>query len=341
MDENIKLGVSKFKNYDGVSCYMISILHILQQSPHIKNILKLIKKKDGNIINEFAAIIKTSLQNDNCNIVPRAFKKQIGEKNDMWAELEQQDSQEFYIFLISAIEEECGSKVAFAPKKSIDLSCDNYMLNLLSLNYINKSESRDYSLIKEIFIGYLISTTTCSYCNYKSPCFESFITLPLSIPIDEKLESYELNHCFTNFIKDERMDKLNKIRCDLCGIKNRSIKKIQLWKAPQILVIQLKRFLINSKITTPVSYPIENFNLSEYFHPESPFKENAIYNLFGINIHLDMGRSSLNFGHYVSIVKSNHDKNWYLFDDHRKVRKISEEYLQNKNAYLLFYYKVN
>ena len=33
------IGVSRFKNIDGVSCYMISILHILQQIPILRELI--------------------------------------------------------------------------------------------------------------------------------------------------------------------------------------------------------------------------------------------------------------------------------------------------------------
>ena len=50
-------------------------------------------------------------ENDNIKIQPSSFKKLIGKKDSLWNELEHQDSQEFYTFLITKIEEECGNKI--------------------------------------------------------------------------------------------------------------------------------------------------------------------------------------------------------------------------------------
>jgi len=346
---NIELGVSRFNNVDGVSCYMVSILHILQQIPSfahfLKKYIKQIKNDTDTIIYDLCRTILLSLKNDNIRIAPTSLKRKLGEMNSMWAEIEHQDSQEFYTYLITKIEEECGKLIIAKPKINTN-DTTNYLLNIIAINYIEKSEVKDYSPIKDLLVGYLISNIKCSKCASNSPCFESFYTLPLSIPIKKKNDInkvYKLEDCLDNFISDEKLDKDNKIKCSLCSIKNQSIKKIQIWKAPKILVIQLKRFVTNafgiqtSKILNPVEYPIDNFDITKYFHPDSPYKMNAKYNLIGINIHMAFGFGSINAGHYISIVKNNHDQEWYLFDDGKEVQKIDKDELQSRNAYLLFY----
>jgi len=357
------IGVSRFKNIDGVSCYMVSILHILQQIPILCNLIKndkyldLIKNKINDTKNitkfityELSRAIKLSLENDNIVIAPNSLKKLLGENNSIWSEIEHQDSQEFYIYLITKIEEECGQKNNYLPeiiesnKSTYKFDICKDILQILALNYIYKSEQNDYSIIKKMFIGYLISNTQCYYCMTDSPCFESFITLPLSIPNKNK-SAYSLEECLNSMIKDEKLDINNKLLCDICGLKNQSIKKVQIWKAPQILVIQLKRFVVNnygiqtSKITTPIIYPINDFDIYEYFNYQSPYKENSVYNLIGVNIHKEISHNSLNAGHYISIVKNIYNNKWYMFDDSNEPVELEENEIQNKNAYLLFYYK--
>ena len=384
----LEMGLSRFKNVDGVSCYMVSILHILQQMPSVRKFLKydkymsLIEDKIDNIntinkidnintinkidnintinnfvIYEFARAIKLSLTNDNIKIAPYSFKKLMGKKNAMWSEIEHQDSQEFYIYLITKIEEECGQQVKYIPQitnsaniTTDKVNCKTNILQLLALKYIQKSESKDYSPIKNMFVGYLISNTQCCYCFTDSPCFESFITLPVSIPINKQTkisDIYYLEQCLDNMVKDEKLDKNNKVCCDICGLTNQSIKKVQIWKAPQILVIQLKRFVTNAfgihtgKIINPIIYPVYKFDILNYFHPDSPYKENVLYNLIGINIHREMGIGTINAGHYVSIVKNKYDNKWYVFDDDKEPEELEENEIQNRNAYLLFYYRLN
>lgn len=354
MDNNITLGVSRFKNMDGVSCYMVSIMHILQQLPSFIDFIskykyqKYIKTQNKCVLHELSRAINLSLSNDNIRISPDTFKKLVGTKNSIWGMLEQQDSQEFYTFIINTIEEECGTKVSHIPisnNDNNDNNVNNILLQLIAKSYIQKSESIDYSPIKEMFIGYLISNIQCVHCNTVSPSFESFVTLPLSIPVNKNTghdDVFRLEYCLQNFVSSEQLDIHNKINCDMCGIKNQSSKIIQFWKAPTILVIQLKRFVVNnygvqtSKITNSVLYPIENLNIIDYFHPDSPYKTNTQYNLIGINCHY----GSIHGGHYVSVVKNNYNNEWYLFDDSNEVQLLDKNILQDKNAYLLFYHKI-
>jgi ubiquitin C-terminal hydrolase len=137
-ENNTIIGVCKYINMDGVTCYMNSVLHILQQLPIFTIYISqckfretLIKKAKYNIlahqdlkitkfikkfvIYELFRLFKTSLENDDKCITPIKFKKLIGEKNDMWNEHNQQDSQEFCNFLISQIKEEAGVKCEFIP----------------------------------------------------------------------------------------------------------------------------------------------------------------------------------------------------------------------------------
>jgi uncharacterized UBP type Zn finger protein len=57
-------------------------------------------KKSGNqitsfVIYELYRLIKTSLDNENSTITPTSFKILIGQKNDIWDEMNQQDMMKF------------------------------------------------------------------------------------------------------------------------------------------------------------------------------------------------------------------------------------------------------
>ena len=138
------------------------------------------------------------------------------------------------------------------------------------------------------------------------------------------------------------------LKCEFCCIKNRQVKQTKFWNTPKILIIQIKRFLMNDygimskKLNNLIKYPVRDLDMSPYMDSNSPHKNNAKYNLFGVNCHHSLGNfNTINFGHYTSIVKSRYDNNWYHYDDSSPVEKItSNNHLVNKTAYLLFYYKV-
>jgi ubiquitin C-terminal hydrolase len=345
----LNIGISKYNNKDGVSCYMTSILHILQQIPDFvdfvmsKEISSKFSLKKDTIIFQLNRLFTVSYDNNNSTITPRSFKELIGSKNSMWSEHEHQDSQELLTFLISVLEEELGSEIENVP----NLDSQETIFNDLANKYILQTQKKDYSIIKELFIGIHNSTITCSECSSISPSFESFMVVPLCIQITPETkpdDEYELYECLDYLGTDEILDINNMLLCDKCNKNNQSKKKMLFWKSPNILIFQINRFVTNKfginigKIINPVKYP-EELDIEKYFHEESPYKTNSKYKLLGINIHQEIGRCNINAGHYVSIVKNRSDNKWYLFNDSNMPKEKTKEEIQDKNAYLLFYVK--
>jgi len=363
VEEPIKFGVSKYKNIMGVTCYMNSILHILQQTPVFveyitqakfrDSVMKKIKNKiasnpnldEENLLKEFVIfelfrLFKTSLENDDSSITPTTFKALIGKKNDMWNEYNHQDSQEFFNFLIFNCFESNAEQLNFIDS----------IKNTIVTNSWTKFQAREYSPLKNLFDGLVQNNRKCMCCNTNSFAFEPFLTLPVSVPIKDKTDmfkAFNIYDCIDHFVSEEQLDADNKMNCEMCGLRNRGHSKTLLWKTPKVLVIHIKRFLVNSfgiptqKITNNVNYPITNLDLEKYFDPASPHKSSSKYDLIGINIHQAFGYgNNINAGHYTSIVKNIMNNNWYLYNDSNQVKMAyTKENLQNANAYLLFYYR--
>lgn len=331
-----KYGVCKFNNIMGITCYMNSILHILQQIPlFVKYVTSLTNLNNNHIIYELNNIFITSHNNDDQIITPINFKKKIGEINNMWDEYNQQDSQEFLNFLISQIEIEIGNKGKFISKfKNINITKNidkKIVLDKLigSYNYYNY-KINEYSYIKEIFCGLIKNVKFCSCCNSKTFNYESFNTLPLSLNNNIK----NIYECLDMFIINEKLDNYNKLNCTFCGKINNGYTQSLLWKTPKILIIHLKRFDIKgNKINTNIDYPIKNLDIIKYFDVNSPYKYNSKYNLLGVNLHY----GTANFGHYTSIIKNMYNNNWYLYNDDNEVLLVNNNNLVNENSYLLFY----
>ena len=378
VEELIKFGVSKYKNIMGVTCYMNSILHILQQTPIFveyitqakfsDSIIKKINNKIANdptlnendllkefVIFELFRLFKTSLENDDSSITPTTFKALIGRKNEMWNEYNHQDSQEFFNFLISQLEDEVGLKAEFIPGFNLYDNDSSYNINdaiknTIATNISTKFQAREFSPLKNLFDGLVQNNRKCMCCNTSSVAFEPFLTLPVSVPIENKtdmLKTFDIYDCIDHFVSEEQLDADNKMNCEMCGLRNRGHSKTLLWKTPKILVIHIKRFLVNSfgvptqKITNNVKYPLTNLDIGKYFDTTSPYKSSSKYDLIGINIHQAFGYgNNINAGHYTSIVKNIMNNNWYLYNDSNQVRQAyTKDNLQNNNAYLLFYYR--
>lgn len=331
-----KYGVCKFNNIMGITCYMNSILHILQQIPlFVKYVTSLSNLNNNHIIYELNNIFIISHNNDDKIITPINLKKKIGEINDMWNEYNQQDSQEFLSFLISQIETETGHKGKFISNfKNINITknIDKKIIldKLIGFYNYNNYKINEYSYIKEIFCGLIKNIKICSCCNSKTFNYESFNTLPLSLN-NNITNIYE---CLDMFIINEKLDNSNKLNCTFCGKINNGYTQSLLWKTPKILIIHLKRFnMYGNKINTNIDYPIKNLNIIKYFDVNSPYKYNSKYNLLGVNLHY----GTTNFGHYTSIIKNMYNNNWYLYNDENDVLLINNNNLVNENSYLLFY----
>lgn len=346
-EDEIKHNASRYNNIMGITCYINSILHILQQIPDFAkyiynfNFKEILLNKttdiDSFVIYELHRLFKTSLDKQNVTITPSSFKKLIGQKNDMWNEFNHQDSQEFFNFLISQIKEEVGQKVKVIQGPNIIIEHTSILDdidNIVATNALTRYQSHEYSPLTELFDGLYENIITCTCCRATNLKFEPFLTLPIDI------KNNDLYDCLDTLCNEQQLDTNNKLRCGFCGLSNRAHKKTLFWKTPKILVIHIKRFGIGSqKITTNINYPINDLDLSNYIDSKSPFRTNYKYDLIGINLHQALGHSNnINAGHYVSIVKDMFNNNWYLYNDSDEPIEIKND-LQSSDAYLLFYYR--
>jgi len=144
-------------------------------------------------------------------------------------------------------------------------------------------------------------------------------------------KSVSIYDCFKNFVKLEKLEENNEWYCPECKKFQKATKKMEIYKAPHILIVHLKRFRNHSKIDTVVDFPIEGLDIHNYVISN----ENnlpLVYDLFAIGNHY----GSMGFGHYISYAKNPIDKQWYEFDDSH-VSKKSKDDLVSSSAYVLFY----
>lgn len=350
-----ELGISKFKNIGGVTCYMNSILAILQQTPILcdyiisdkyKNNFKDSKIEDK-IIFQLHKLFRISMSMDNANLTPSSLRKTCSEIDSTWGELQQQDSCEFLQFLITKIEEEIGQDVKFIPNlktEGEEMSVLNAIDIIQSRNEYQSFVKKEFSIFKTFFTGLEKTTIECSNCKNEKNKFQIFSIWQLPIPMEKNDKIFELKDCMDKWIENESLDDADRISCDFCGLKTNVNKKCSIYYPPKILIIQLKRFERNlygnvtKKIDNKINFPINELNIEDYISDGSPYKKNSKYNLIAVNLHVGVTNS----GHYYSIVKNRSDNNWYNFNDDCKPEKISlKNDIIDRNAYLLFYLRIN
>jgi ubiquitin C-terminal hydrolase len=76
-------------------------------------------------------------------------------------------------------------------------------------------------------------------CGYQSLTFDNFLDLSLSIPSGSR--SIALQDCLEDYVGAERMEKCG-FKCAKCGAIDKMEKDLTIFRFPQILVINIKRF---------------------------------------------------------------------------------------------------
>ncbi|KAK4607252.1 hypothetical protein RGQ29_001177 [Quercus rubra] len=150
-------------------------------------------------------------------------------------------------------------------------------------------------------------------------------------------ESVSLYKCLEAFLQEEPLGPEDMWYCPGCKKHCQAIKKLDLWRLPEILVIHLKKFSYSrfskNKLETYVDFPIDNFDLSPYIAQSNGMSCNR-YMLYAVSNHY----GSMGGGHYTAFVHHGGDQ-WYDFDDSH-VHPISQEKIKSSAAYVLFYRRV-
>ncbi len=358
-----EIGLSKFKNIGGVTCYMNSILAILQQTDIFcdyiisgkfkENLINNINLSDieESVIFQLHKLFSVSLSLENGVVTPTTLRKVCASKDNIynrWGSQEQQDSPDFLLFLLEKLIEEIGQKVTFIPGK-INHSNQNiqnsFELLISTIDY-NKFLEKEFSPLTNLFNGLGHATTTCKVCRNKNSKFETFKVLEVEIPDETK--DIDIFDCLDKWSESEELDDDNRYQCSFCGVKSNASRKHLIMKTPKILIIHLKRFKkdmfgrILGKNNKKIGFPLYDLSIEKYISDSSKDKGKSNYNLFGVNCHYGIGQGQINFGHYISIVKNRYDNNWYNFNDSNNPQLIKkEEDIVNQNSYILFYVRSN
>ncbi|KAF7370332.1 hypothetical protein MSAN_00664600 [Mycena sanguinolenta] len=170
----------------------------------------------------------------------------------------------------------------------------------------------------------------------------------------KKNRGISLQDCLDEFTKEEQLGEDDLWYCPRCKKHQQATKKFDLWKAPDVLVVHLKRFsnsrTLRDKIDAFVDFPVEGLDLGEMVGERAAAKrlieagvpleefqlgnldEPLVYDLFGVDEHM----GGLGGGHYRAYALNHANQKWYHFDD-SYVTPAKAQDAVNANAYLLFY----
>ncbi|PVU96105.1 hypothetical protein BB561_001383 [Smittium simulii] len=209
-----------------------------------------------------------------------------------------------------------------------DMRCYRYK-KLLELDFIERINIKDFNKWKKL----------CDIGDYLEEKNDE-------IQMPETLSLYD---CFSEFIKKEQLSEQDSWYCSGCKEFSQAIKKLDLWRLPEILIIHLKRFdhlrEWSKKLDTFVDFPLEGLDLNflisnnKYFSEESQHKAdflgpNSVYDLYATCNHY----GGYGGGHYTASALHSGTNEWYNYND-SNVTHISDPLKEvvTTSAYVLFY----
>ncbi|KYO35554.1 ubiquitin carboxyl-terminal hydrolase 19 isoform A [Alligator mississippiensis] len=159
---------------------------------------------------------------------------------------------------------------------------------------------------------------------------------------------FTLEQCLNLFTKPEVLAPEEAWYCPKCKQHREASKQLMLWRLPNVLIIQLKRFSFRSfiwrdKINDMVDFPVRSLDLSKFCIGQKEEQQLPMYDLYAVINHY----GGMIGGHYTAYARLPSDKNsqrsdmgWRLFDD-STVTMVDESQVVTRYAYVLFYRRRN
>lgn len=295
----------------GVTCYMNSAVQLLMHMPAMSNYLAEIlqtKQFSGSVSQVFAQL-HGKLYGGKKSIFPRQLINRLDDINCMMSEWNQEDAHEYFMSLMSRLQEDSTPKGA-------------------KLNS---------SIIYDMFGGNLEQVVVCGGCGNESVTQQDFYDL--SVNLDEKKSEgrISLKRCITRFFEEEQIQKKDGYKCDECKKTTSAKKTSRINEFPEHLVVHVKRFkFVNDqprKMGAPLDYPPE-LDLGHYSRDR---KAGVVpYKLIGVIAHCGRTTGS---GHYIAHVRQPNGK-WATYDDDLIEPLSEKKALKEEDAYMLMYQKL-
>lgn len=282
----------------GATCYMASCMQHLYMMPQARAAILATNTEQAKhepTLRELQRMFAYLLESERKAYNPRSFCKVYTMDHQPLNTAEQKDMAEFFIDLVSKLEE-----MTPALKE----------------------------MVKKLFCGVISNNVVSLDCDHVSRTLEEFYTVRCQVADMRNL--YESLDEVT--VKDT-LEGDNMYTCSQCGKKVRAEKRACFKKLPRILCFNTMRYTFNmltmlkEKVNTHFSFPlrlnmagyVEKTLMPQHYQQEKvknfdPDEEQYEYDLIGVTVHT----GTADGGHYYSFIKDRTsglmDK-WFLFND--------------------------
>tara|TARA_B100000405_G_scaffold162409_1_gene113370 strand:- start:437 stop:1402 length:966 start_codon:yes stop_codon:yes gene_type:complete len=310
----------------GSTCYLNSTLQcLLSFDTFRKNLTVQNPNENMPIYNSLVEIFHSDRRKGIKSLI-RSLMKKV----NWFRFLQHNDINEFITLFFDQLNIELAELKYEPPQKVLQHDGRLYKFMQRANKSWDKFVQKENSWFNDFSTGQVVNQIICGNCGKIHHNYETFRVLDVEIPenSDEKIHLHDCLHTFfakyhINCASDE-----DKWKCDACGHTNKSLKSCKIVRAPDMLIIALKRFKQHStrfiKNNIHVEIP-KKFNTAEYAISDENFQLKAVANHMG----------GTQGGHYNAFTK--HGDQWYMVDD-EDVRKVRD--IDDSSAYTIFYEKI-
>jgi ubiquitin carboxyl-terminal hydrolase 2/21 len=293
----------------GNQCYMNSALQCLLHTTELSNFFlrgfyrRYLNEGFGSeLVYEFSFLVEEMHRlgnlaaTDSASAVnPSSLKVCIGKIDGQFKNHTQEDSQELLMSVLNRLHE--GLNQANAPPRSpskFEFGSGDPR-DLADMNW-NKYKATDDSFIKSTFRGQLSRTSKCLGCDSISVAWDPFDCLSISFSEHDKPTTCLAEMLHSGLFQKEQPDQK---MCVTCGTQQNFTTQLGIWRAPDIIILQLKRFktvtgpegnISQVRIDTMVDVPGGQVDFGPYFDTNSPFRGSSqstnTYRLYAISNHI-------------------------------------------------------
>ncbi|KAG0486908.1 hypothetical protein HPP92_009003 [Vanilla planifolia] len=192
-------------------------------------------------------------------IAPKRFVQRMKKENELFRSYMHQDAHEFLNFLLNELVDILEKEANAAKGSPISSSPSEKMANGPGNLQANSAQKEPLiTWVHKSFQGTLTNETRCLRCETVTERDETFFDLSVDIEQNSSITS-----CLKNFSSTETLNAEDKFFCDRCCSLQEAQKRMKIKKAPEVLVIHLKRFKYiehvgrYKKLSYRVVFPLE------------------------------------------------------------------------------------
>lgn len=212
----------------GATCYINLTIQLLFAIPNFQIIFNnssFSLKSERLLNNAVHNLLRTFNQNSGKSVTPSKFVRVASNlKPDFRIPTEQQDAQEFLLFVLQRMHEEMSSKGNGAPCSAIGYAAHNWHLNISSKDSENYfkwcqlvDEAEGVSPVNDMLQGHLQNKLACNKCGCESISYSPFTILSLPIPSHRNQHNaVDLRACLEYYTQDEILSGGNAWNCPKC-----------------------------------------------------------------------------------------------------------------------------